>query len=106
LGPLKGGAVVIREVDIQGFNSIKEIVPKENLVTIFMKVSDENDLRARILRRGALPEEEVTRRMESAKSEIAQADQCDYQVENVWGEVKSCVSDVEKIILDEIKDLY
>lgn len=106
LGPLGGGAVVIREVDIQGFNSIKEIVPSENLVTIFMKVSDENDLRARILRRGALPEEEVQRRMESAKSEIVQADQCDYQVENVWGKVNACVSDVEKIILDEIKDLY
>ncbi len=103
---LKGGAVVMREIDIQGFHSIEKIIPKENLVSIFMKVSDEDDLRGRILRRGELPEEEVERRMKSAKKEIAQADSCNYQVENVWGEIDTCVREVEKIILAEIEDLY
>ncbi len=104
--PLKDGAVVIREVDMQGFHSIRDLIPKKNLVSIFMKVSDLEDLRSRILRRGELPEEEVNRRIESAKKEIAQEGDCDYQVANEWGKVNECVSDVEKIILAEIKDLY
>lgn len=106
LEPLRRGAVVVREVDIQGFHAIREIVPKENLVSIFMKVSDLEDLKQRILRRGALSDEELARRLESAQKELAQADDCDYQVENVWGKARLCVADVEGIILAEIKNLY
>lgn len=103
---LEGGAVVVREVDIQGYRSIAKIIPKENLVSIFMKVADEADLKQRILRRGDLPEDELKRRMASAKKEIAQAKICDYQVANKWGEVDDCLFNVEQIILEEIKDLY
>ena len=106
IGPLEAGAVVLREVDIQGFHSIKKIVPSQNLVSIFMKVSSEEDLKSRILRRGALSEKELSHRMASAQKELAQAGDCDYQVENRWGEVLGCVGAVEKIILDEIKNLY
>lgn len=103
---LEGGAVVVREVDIQGFLSIKKLIPKENLVSIFMKVADEEDLKQRILRRGDLPADELLRRMRSAKKEIVQAKLCDYQVENKWGEVDDCLFKVEQIILKEIKYLY
>ncbi len=106
INSLQQGNVVIREVDIQGFHSIRKIIPKDKLVSIFMKVSDENDLKARILRRGEISEEELKRRLESAKKEIAQAGDCDYQVENKWDEIRKCVNSVEKIVLDEIKDLY
>lgn len=104
--PMKSGAMVVREVDIQGFHSIKEVIPKENLISIFMKVSDLDDLRGRILRRGKLPEDEIQQRMESALKEIAQADQCDYQVENRWGKIDECVKDVAKIIIKEIEETY
>lgn len=103
---LEGGAVVIREVDIQGFHSIRKIIPKKNLVSIFMKVSDLNDLKGRILMRGPLSDEELKRRLDSAAKELSQAVDCDYQVRNEWGKVKECVGAVDKIILDEIKDLY
>ncbi|MBU1151619.1 guanylate kinase [Patescibacteria group bacterium] len=106
LVPLRKGAVVVREVDIQGFYSIKDLVPAENLVSIFMKVSDREDLKGRILRRGEISDDELERRLDSARKEIAQAGSCDYQVENKWGEIKKCVNAVEKIIVEEIKDLY
>lgn len=106
LDALEKGAVVIREVDIQGFHSISKIVPRKNLVSIFMKVSNEQDLEQRILRRGEMSDEELNRRMDSAKKEIAQAKDCDYQVENRWGKIDECVKNVEKIILAEIKNLY
>lgn len=106
LGPLRQGSVVVREVDIQGFHSIRDIVPKQNLLTIFMKVSSLEDLKGRILRRGKMSEEELKKRMDSTLKEIERADECDYQVENKWGEIDQCVGNVTKIILDEIKNLY
>lgn len=103
---LNGGAVVIREVDIQGFHAIRKIIPKENLVSIFMKVPNLNDLKGRIEMRGAIAPEELQRRLDSAARELAQAGDCDYQVHNEWGKMKVCMSDVESIILEEIKGLY
>lgn len=100
--PLRLGKTVVREVDIQGFNSIKEIIPKEHLISIFMKVSDLEDLKQRILRRGEMSDEELKRRMDSAMKEMAKADQCDYQVENRWGEIKECMDHVERIISAEL----
>lgn len=106
LEPLKAGAVVVREVDIQGFNSIRNLVPKENLISIFMKVSDLKDLKGRISRRGQISDEELEKRLDSAKKEIAQSGECNYQVENKWGEIGDCVANVERIILAEIKKMY
>ena len=106
LEPLRGGGVVVREVDIQGFHAIRDIIPSENLVSIFMKVVDSEDLKGRILRRGKISDEELARRMESAQKEIALSGECDYEVENKWGEMKKAVFDVERIILAELKDLY
>ncbi|MBD3360951.1 guanylate kinase [Candidatus Peregrinibacteria bacterium] len=106
LEPLIKGAVVMREVDIQGFHSIKDLIPNENLVSIFVKVSGLDDLKRRILKRGKMTEEELDQRMKSALEEIVQADQCDYQVENKWNKIDECVRNIEEIVLKEIEDLY
>ncbi|MCX6735180.1 MAG: guanylate kinase [Candidatus Peregrinibacteria bacterium] len=106
MNALRQGAVVIREVDIQGFHSIRKMIPKESLVSVFMKVPNLNDLKGRIEMRGAIEPEELQRRLDSAARELAQAGDCDYQVHNEWGKMKACVSDVEGIILEEIKGLY
>jgi guanylate kinase len=103
--PLKEGAVVVREVDMQGFLSIKKIIPDKNLVSIFMKVPDLDDLKKRILRRGKMSDDELKRRMDSTIKEIAKAKECDYQVDNKWGKIDECVKNVEKIILKEIRNL-
>lgn len=100
---LQRGKNVVREVDIQGFNSIKKIIPEDHLISIFMKVSDLEDLKQRILRRGQMSDEELQRRMDSAIKEMEKADQCNYQVENRWGEIKQCVEHVEQIIRAELQ---
>lgn len=99
---LVAGKNVVREVDIQGFNSIKGLIPKAHMVSIFMKVTDLEDLKQRILRRGEMSNEELERRMHSAITEMGKADQCDYQVENKWGHVGECMETVEEIIRKEI----
>lgn len=96
------GRVIIREVDMQGCESIIEALPKKNVVSIFLTVPDKQDLINRIQKRGKLPEEEIKRRMESAEREFAKGGEiCDYQVPSLTDKIKECVDDVEKIILDE-----
>ncbi|MFA4891706.1 MAG: guanylate kinase [Candidatus Gracilibacteria bacterium] len=102
LGALGEGKVVVREVDIQGFHSICKIVPAKDLLTIFIEAGDLGELKRRIAERGKLPEEEVERRMESARREIAQADECNYRIVNEYGKIEEAVNEVDGIILKEL----
>jgi len=101
LGALDEGKVVVREIDIQGFHSIRKVIPAEQLLTIFVEAGDLDELRKRIADRGKLPEEEVERRMESARREIAQADECDYRIVNEYGKIEEAVRVVDGIIMRE-----
>ncbi len=102
LDALEEGKVVIREVDVQGFHSIKSVIPSENLVTIFLKAESTEKLVERIARRGKLPPEEVQLRMESAEKELKDAGLFDYQVWSYEGKIDQCIADVETIIRDEL----
>ncbi len=101
---LKEGKVVVREVDVQGFHSIKEHIPKKNLLTIFIKAKSEQDLIERIIRRSKLSAEEIERRMESARKEMADIDAFDFQVWSLDGQVRQCVNNVEEIIVKRIDE--
>ncbi|MFC1655831.1 guanylate kinase [Patescibacteria group bacterium] len=103
---LEDGKIVIREVDMQGCESIQEVIPEENLISIFLTVTDRQDLIDRIIKRGKLPEEEIKRRMESAEREFAKGGEiCEYQVPSLNGKIPECVAEVEKIILEESKSI-
>ncbi len=105
LDALKKGHTVIREVDMQGCESIQKALPHKNIVSIFLTVPNKQDLIDRILKRGKLPEEEIKRRMQSAKREFAKGGKvCTYQVPSLNGKIKKCVSDVEALILSEISN--
>lgn len=98
---LERGEVVVREVDVQGVESIMKVFGSRNLVTIFLKAEDEERLLARIAKRGELPEDELNRRMESARKEMAKAGIFDYQVFSLENKIPECVDEVAGIVESE-----
>ena len=98
---LKKGETVIREVDIQGFDSIRKEIPKENLVTIFITVPDKQELIDRIVNRATISKDELEKRLKSMHTEFSRARDCDYMVENKHGELEKTVEKVEVIIKNE-----
>lgn len=103
MSALKEGKIVVREVDIQGVISIKKVIPPENLVTIFIKAKNKEELMSRIKGRGKLPEDELQRRMESAEREMEFAEEFDYQVWSLENQIPKCVDDVVDIFEREAK---
>lgn len=100
---LKEGKVIVREVDVQGAQSMKEVVPADNLVTIFIKAKNKEELMQRIAHRGELPEDEVQRRMKSAEREMDLMDEFDYQVWSLQDQIQKCVDDVNAIVVEEME---
>ncbi|MGL5831485.1 MAG: guanylate kinase [Candidatus Altimarinota bacterium] len=95
---LEKGRVVIREVDLQGVRSIKKVFDKKDLVTIMILPENLQVLKDRIAARGKLPEEEVQRRLDSAKVEMLAAEEMDYRVYNIDGKIEECYEEVKNII--------
>ncbi len=98
LNPLTEGKTVVREVDVQGLRSIRDLVPAEQLRSIFLTVDSWETLRARILRRSELPEEELERRRQSFLVEMQWADECDCVVVSVEGDIEGLIAEVEEAI--------
>ncbi len=101
LTPLSEGKTVIREVDMQGVISIKKLIPKNQLITIFITAPNYETLVERIKGRSELPQDEIERRMESAKKEFDYADNCDYVVPSLQNQIPQCVAEVIDIIEKE-----
>lgn len=95
LEPLREGKTVIREVDVQGLRSIRDLIPEQYLCSIFLTVNGWETLQHRILKRSAVPEEELERRRQSFLKEMEWAKECDLVILSIEGETEKLVADVE-----------
>ena len=98
---LSDGKTIIREVDIQGFDSIRKEIPVENLITIFITAGSKEELIERIINRAKISEDELAKRKVSMHKEINRLRDCDYMVENKNGELEKTVQKVAEIINNE-----
>lgn len=103
LQPLREGKTVIREVDVQGLRSIRDLIPATHLRSIFLTVDGWETLQRRILKRSALPEDELERRHHSFMNEMQWQDECDTVIVSVEGEIEKLIADTEGAIEVELK---
>ncbi|MDH5596920.1 MAG: guanylate kinase [Candidatus Peregrinibacteria bacterium] len=101
---LEAGKTIVREVDIQGFDSIRDKIAKEDLITIFITVPNKAELIERIVNRATISQDELEKRKESMHKEFNRARDCDYMVENVEDKLEETVDRVAKIIESETKE--
>ena len=101
---IEAGKTVVREVDVQGFQSIR-IHPlflrpggRYPLFAIFILPEDTRQLLAHIRTRAPMSGEELERRLRSAKSELAVAPETDVQIRNADGKLEETVTAVEQAI--------
>ncbi len=100
---VKEGKVVIREFDVQGFLQAKDRLPSETFISIFLKPAEDIDaLVRRIRERAPISDEDVERRIVSMKNELALADNYDFDVISVEGEIEKMVQDTEAVIRENI----
>ena len=85
---------IIKDIDVQGFHSVKKIHPHS--VGIFIYPPSINELKRRILKRRNIPEEEIKIRLSAAAKEISQAHLYDFKIinddfETAWKEFKGLI---------------
>ncbi len=91
---LQEGKWLLLEIDVQGAMAVKRQMPEA--VTIFLKAPSMSAYEQRLRKRGTNSEEEIQRRLELARLELAAADQYDYQVVN--DKVDQAVAELRTIL--------
>jgi len=93
---LASGKDVVMRVDVQGARTVNGLVPAA--VTIFLTCESEEELVERLRQRGTDSEEELQKRLESARQEMDRVPEFDYTVVNRHCGLDSAVEDVLAII--------
>ena len=101
---LEEGKAIIREIDIQGFESIRTLLPASVSVSLFLLPPSLDILEKRIRNRSSLPEAEIKRRMESAKKEILLSEECDFRILSSDGKPEITADEIEKIIQQKLEN--
>ena len=96
---LGAGKDVFLKIDVQGAESIRQIAPEA--VFIFLAAGSLEELADRLAQRRTEGPEEVQRRLETARVEMAQIPLYEYCVVNRDGRLEQAVADIEAIIVAE-----
>ncbi len=102
------GKTVVREVDVQGFESIRTHTDfceggKYPLLTIFILPESAEQLIDQIQKRAPMPKDELDRRLTSMREELKIAEKTDIQIRNPHGKLEQTVALVERAILGEAR---
>lgn len=87
---------VILRLDVQGAATVKKIIP--NSISIFITAESEFSLAKRLAKRGTETEDELTKRIETAREEIEQISEFDYVVVNGEGKLEQAANKLGSII--------
>ena len=96
--PLNRGKMVFREVEVQGMQKIQKLIPRENLVIIFVDGGPWERLEKRILGRAPIHKDELEKRKERYEYEITFKNRADYIVNNPDGALDNARRSIEEII--------
>jgi guanylate kinase len=102
--PIEAGKTVVREVDVQGFLSIKDTPlfqrpsGRLQLQTIFILPESIEQLMEHIRKRAPMAEEELQRRMQSVAEELKHAKDTDVQIANKEGGLQDTIRKVEEAV--------
>ncbi len=100
---IEEGRVVIREVDVQGWRKILQSEIADRVVSIFILPPSLALLKQRIVKRSAISEEELGRRLQDVQIEIDAGTTANYHVVSEENMQEKAYAQVERIILDEMQ---
>ena len=77
---LSSASAVVLEIEVQGARQVREAIP--DAVAVFIAPPDERALRARLSGRGTDSDEQIARRLDTARDELAAQDEFEHVIVN------------------------
>lgn len=101
--PLLSGHIVFKEMELQGIEQIKEIIPKEKRTVIYIDAGSWDDLKKRIIARSPMSEDELRQRYERYLEETKALDIADVIIDNTDGRLAAAQAEFAGLIADIVE---
>lgn len=95
---LRDGQVVLNEIELQGVEALKKLIPAEHRTIIYIEAGGWEVSKARAMARSPMTEEELQLRYERFLEESKSKVHADYVVENLDGHLGEAKQELEKIV--------
>lgn len=96
--PLAAGKVVMKEMELQGVQQIRQLIPPEQCTVIYIDAGSWEDLKGRILARAPMDEEHLAMRKERYDAEAAFMAEADTVIENHNGKLAEAQAHFKSVI--------
>ena len=100
---LSEGKTLLKEVEVQGARQIRDLLPKGELMTVFVSSGDWANLEARVRARAPITEEELALRKHRYEDEITFKDEADHVILNTEGRKEAAKEDFKNLIQSVIR---
>lgn len=98
LQPLENGKIILNEIELQGIEQIKKLIPAENRTIIYVEAGDWDALVRRALSRAPISEEELNKRRKRYEHEVAAKPYADVVIDNRDGKLESAQKEFVAVI--------
>ena len=95
---LSEGKVLLKEVEVQGARQIRQLLPTEQLMTVFVSSGDWVGLEARIRARAPITDDEVALRKKRYDDEITFQAEADKLILNTEGRIEEAKEEFKNLI--------
>lgn len=95
---LEEGKILLKEVEVQGARQIRDILPKDQLLTVFISAGSWEGLEARIRARAPISEEEIGLRKKRYEDEITFMTEADVCIVNIDGDKEKANKEFANLI--------
>ena len=89
LGPLENGQLIINEIELQGIEQIKKLIPPENRTIVYIEAGDWDVLANRAMERAPMDPIELERRRDRYRHEVAAKPYADIVIDNTDGNLEN-----------------
>lgn len=100
LTPLLNGQLILNEIELQGIEQIKKLIPATNRTIIYIEAGDWTALAERALARAPMSPEELEKRRERYAHEVAAKPYADIVIDNTDGNLEDAKTAFTKVIAD------
>lgn len=81
-GELERGKTVLFDIDVQGYEIVRDKVPRSELASVFITTPSLSELRVRLQARGSNADTDIALRLQNAQEEIKRLGEYDYLIIN------------------------
>lgn len=95
---IEAGEVMFKEMEVQGVRRTRELLPKDELITVFIDAGGWETLKARALARAPMSEEEIEKRRLHHEDELTFMPHADVIIKNYEGEQEQAKAAFREVI--------